>query len=489
MPMRPYDQNQSFLLPPDMADWVPPQAPARVFSDLIDQLDLSGFKEVKAEGRPRFATRMMVKVLLWAYATGVRASRKIEDRVHSDMVFMWLAGLEQPDFRTICLFRKCNLEALNRLFCAVLVLARGLGMVKLGLLALDGTKIRASAGINSFKTKADWVKALAATQAEVSRILAEAEERDRTDNEQYGSDRRGDEVPEELLDAQRRAVKIQELLAAVGEGVKDTLRISSTDPDARFMHTQTGSIPAFNAELAVTKDQLIVYAEVTKEPVDVNQVVPAVEGIKANTGSYPEQLVADAGYDSGKNLHELESRAIDGYIPDGAERNLGQRQDSNPGFFGKDRFQYDPTTDRYVCPGGQVLHFKTIKHTRTQYSEQEESIYKTAPGTCLACPLRAQCTKVKTRAGRTISRNKYEVERERMRQKLATEAGKETYGQRKCLVEPVNGQLKVVGRLVQLLLRGLLGAQLEVKWSAIAHNLLKLTRRILEGKVKVAWTT
>ena len=487
MPVRPYDQNQSYLLPPHLADWVGKKHPARIFSELIDQLDLSGFKEIKPEGRPCYDTHMMLKALLWGYANGIRASRKIEERLQCDTVYMWLAGRQVPDFRTICLFRKCNLEAINRLFCAVIVLARSLGMLKLGLIALDGTKIRASAGIDTFKTKADWEKALAETQAEVTRILAEAEERDRRDDRECGAGRRGDEIPDELVDAQCRMAKIQRLLRSVGDGVKDTLRISSTDPDARFMHSQTGSIPAFNAQLAVTEDQLIVYAEVTKEPVDVNQVVPAVEGIQANTGSYPEQLTADAGYDSGKNLHELEARSIDGYIPDGAERNLGKRQDSSPGFFGKDRFQYDPTTNRYTCPGKQVLRFKTIKHTRTQYSEQEESVYKTAPGTCLVCPLRTQCTKVKTRAGRTISRNKYEVERERMRQKLATADGKETYGQRKCLVEPVNGQLKVVGRLVQLLLRGLLGAQIEVKWSAIAHNILKLTRRIVEGKVQAVW--
>ena len=487
MPVRPYDQNQSFLLPPSLSEWVTAEHPAHIFSDLIDQLDITDFVQVKTEGRPRFAVRMMLKATLWGYANGIRASRKIEDRLQSDVVFMWLAGMEKPDFHTICLFRKCNQEAIDRLFCAVLVLAKSLGMLKLGLIALDGTKVRASAGIGSFKTKADWQQALAETKAQVAQILAEAEAQDRADDKKYGSDRRGDEIPDELLDARRRVAKIEELLLAVGAEARDTLRISSTDVDARFMHSQNGSIPAFNVQVAVTEDQLIVHADVTKEPIDVNQIVPAVEGIKANTGSYPTQLAADAGFDSGRNLRELEQRSIDGYIPDGAEKNLGKRQRQYPELFGKERFQYDASRDCYTCPAGQVLTFRRRRQTKSQYSMREDLIYKTASGTCPSCPLREQCTKVKTRAGRAITRNKYEVERDRMREKLNTVAGKETYGKRKCLVEPVNGQLKVVGRLVQFLLRGLLGVRLEVKWSAIAHNLLKLTRRVGEGKIKLAW--
>jgi len=106
MPVRPYDQNQQFLLPPSLNEWLRKDHPARIFSDIVDRLEISGFQDIKLEGRPRFDTRMMLKVLLWGYANGTRASRKIEEKLHSDVVCMWLAGLEKPDFRTICLFRK-----------------------------------------------------------------------------------------------------------------------------------------------------------------------------------------------------------------------------------------------------------------------------------------------------------------------------------------------------------------------------------------------
>ena len=124
MPVRPYDQNQQFLLPPSLNEWLRKDHPAHVFSDIVDHIDISGFQEIKLEGRPRFDTRMMLKILLWGYANGVRASRKLEERILADVVYMWLAGLEKPDFRTICLFRKTNLDKLTYLFGQVLLLAK-----------------------------------------------------------------------------------------------------------------------------------------------------------------------------------------------------------------------------------------------------------------------------------------------------------------------------------------------------------------------------
>ena len=487
MPFLPYDQNQSYLFPPYLTDWITIDHPARVFSDLIDQLNVVGFQEAEIEGRPRYDTRMMLKVLLWAYANGIRASRKIEDRLHSDVVFMWLSGRQTPDFHTICDFRRCHEAAIDRLFAEVIVLARALGMLRLGVIALDGTKIRASAGVTSFKTVKKWHEALREARQKVAEILAEAEAQDQADDQKYGPDRSGNELPEELKNAQARVARIEQILTQAGENAPETLRVSSTDPQARFMHSQNGSIPAFNGQLAVTEDQLIVHAGVTTELSDTNQLVPTLEGVRANTGAYPQQALADAGFDSGRNLHELEARRIDGYIPDGAEENIGKDLRNYPDLYGKNDFRYDAEHDCYWCPDGQALNRKTTKRSKSRYSEREETVYKAQPGVCLNCALRKKCTKVRTRAGRTITRGIYEIERERMKQKLVTEGGKAVYGKRKWLVEPTIGQLKVVGRLVQFLLRGLAGANLELKWSAIAHNLLKLTRRVLAGGHEPVW--
>ncbi len=148
MPLRPYDQEQIFLLPPSLSEWVRHDHPARVFFAVIDRVDTSVFRDVKCEGRPAYHPKMMLKVLLWGYATGVRLSRKIQERLQQDVVFMWLAGMEAPDFRTPRLFWTGNKEALERVFAEVITVAREMGMGSLGLLALDGSKVQANSGVS-----------------------------------------------------------------------------------------------------------------------------------------------------------------------------------------------------------------------------------------------------------------------------------------------------------------------------------------------------
>lgn len=485
MPFRSYDQNQSYLFPPHLSDWVADDHPARVFSDLIDKLPIAGFKNAAIEGRPRYDTRMMLKVLLWAYANGIRASRKIEDRLRSDVVFMWLSGRSTPDFHTICDFRRCNEAAIDRLFAEVLVLAKELGLIRLGLLALDGTKVRASAGVKSFKTVKKWREALTEARKKVAEILAAAEAEDRADDE-YGRGRRGDELPQELLDARERVARIEQVLAEVDESEAESLKVSSTDTDARFMHTQSGSMPAFNAQVVVTEDQLIVHADVTTEPIDRNQLQPALDGVERNVGAKPDKLLADAGYRGGPNLRLLEQAGVDGYLPETEEKNIGKDKRNYPDLYGKTAFRYDQEQDCYICPAGQVLRPKTRKRVTTRYGGHETMVYKPPRGVCLVCPQRDQCTTTRTKAGRTIDRDDYEEERRRMRQKLATKDGRAIYGRRKCMVEPAIGQLKTVNRLVQFLLHGILGAKLEFKWGAIAHNLMKLVRKMLAGEAQLA---
>lgn len=160
MPLRPYEQDQMFLLPPSLNEWVRADNPARVFSEIIDGFDTTAFRQSKEEGRPAYHPAMMIKVLLWGYATGVRSSRKIEEKLEQDVVFMWLAGLEKPDFRTLCLFRTNNKEALEKIFTDVIIVAKTMGMATLGLVALDGSKVRANSGIDTFKKIDDWKELL-----------------------------------------------------------------------------------------------------------------------------------------------------------------------------------------------------------------------------------------------------------------------------------------------------------------------------------------
>ena len=283
--------------------------------------------------------------------------------------------------------------------------------------------------------------------------------------------------------------RIEQVLATVDENVEESLKVSSTDTDARFMHCPSGSMPAFNAQVAVTEDQLIVYADVTTEPIDTNQLAPALEGVERNAQAKPEKLLADAGYKSGPNLRLLERAGVDGYLPETEERNIGKAKRNSPELHGKEAFKYDKERDCYTCPAGQELLPKTRMRRKTKYSGSEVTVYRAERGVCLACPQRERCTKVKTGDGRAVSRDDYEEERLRMRQKVASEEGRAIYAKRKCLVEPAIGQLKIVNRLVQFLLRGILGVRIEFKWAAIAHNLLKMVRRVLAGAAEPAPAT
>jgi transposase len=489
MPFRPYDQNQSFLFPPHLNDWVTDDHPARIFSDLVDRLDIVGFKAAEVEGRPRYDTRMMLKVLLWAYANGVRASRKIEERLHSDVVFMWLAGLEKPDFRTICDFRRCNEAELNAIFARVVVMARLLGMARLGLVALDGTKVRASAGINSFKKVKEWRAALAEAKQKVAEILAEAETLDRADEAELGGRQSSVRLDDALATAKRRATKIEALLSRIPKDTDENMRVSSTDPDARFMHTSMGSMPAYNAELVVTPDQIVVSAHVTNEPVDQNQLLPGLERTERICGEKPGQVVADTGFSGGKNLQLLEELGIDGYIPESGERNIGKNLRARPELFSKAAFEYEAEHDRYQCPAGATMKPVAKQRKRSKYGEREGTLYRTVRGTCLKCPLKQQCTETKDPDGRSITRDGYEAERLRMRAKLNTKEGKAVYGRRKTIVEPTIGQIKVVGGFRQFLLRGERKAGLEWLWAVTAHCVLKIVRRVADGTVEPAWAT
>jgi transposase len=395
---------------------------------------------------------MMVKVLLWGYANGIRSSRKIEERLQSDIVLMWLAGLEKPDFRTICLFRRTNLARLNYLFSQVILLAKGLKLVRLGLIALDGVKVRANAGVDSFKKAEDWAEALKKARDEVSRILAEAEAADLVEDIHYGARMRGDELPKGLEQSSARLQKIEDLI----KEITGNQRVSRTDPEAKFMHHQNGSIPAYNGEIAVTEDQIIVYSDVTDEPVDTNQLVPALDGIKEVCGQKPKQLVADAGFNSAKNLRELEDRKIAGYIPETGEFNLGKEIKRDSNLYSKDDFRYDDKKDCYLCPTGEELAVKRRSHTHTKYSDKWIKVYGLEDEKCLGCEQRSKCTEGKSR---TITRNEFEEERLRMRQKLKNPEGQAIYKKRKSIAEPVIGQIRVVGGFIQFLLRGVIGSK------------------------------
>ena len=250
---RPYDPEQQLLLPAALQEWLPPDHMAYFISDMVDQMDLSEITERYEEqrGGPPYHPRMMVKVLLYGYCTGVASSRRIARRLHEDIAFRVLAANNTPDFRTVSDFRKDHLAALGNLFLQVLALCQRAGLVKLGHVALDGTKVKANASRHKAMSYRRMKEKEAQLKFEVAELLRRASEVDDEEDRRYGKDQRGDELPEELAFRESWLRKIREAKAALeaeaaaeaaeSEGRKhpgvpdEKAQRNFTDPESRIM--------------------------------------------------------------------------------------------------------------------------------------------------------------------------------------------------------------------------------------------------------------
>lgn len=444
-----YNRDQDFLLPPSMRDWLPKGDLAYFVADLLEELDLSdlyayyevcetnGDTRAKAlSGQPPFDPRMMTALLLYAYANGTPSSRRIAKLCERDVGYRVITADQQPNFRTISEFRRIHLVALSRLFVQVLHIAGEAGLIKLGHVSLDGTKVKA----NASRHKAMSYGRLKAKEAEyakkVRHLLNQAESADEEEDRRYGKENRGDELPEELRFHKTRLAKIRQAKKVLEEKAQEEARQAGkldaagkpkpqkrgrprkvepgtpapnkqynfTDPESQIMKMGTGSFDqAYNCQAAVdSKAQIIVARSVTNSPNDKRQLVPAVKQIERNLGDRPKKLSADSGYYSDENVRHLRSKKI----------------------------------DDYVCPD------------RLKHGERPPP--------------------VRGRPPKDLSFI------DRVRRKLRTKKGARIYALRKQIPEPVFGQMKRCRNLRQFLLRGV--EKVDGEWSlwCTGHNLIKI---------------
>lgn len=343
---RAWEVDQVWMLPPTVRELVPEGHVAHFVRETVRQdLDLSAiFASYRGErGFPPYHPAMMTALLLYAYSRGIRSSRKIEGACEERVDFMAVTGRQTPDHRTINDFRKRHLEALQGLFEQVLVLCAKAGLVKLGHVALDGTKVKANASKHKAMSYKRMKETDARLKAEVARWFEEAERIDAEEDALYGPDKRGDELPDWVKDKQKRREKIREAMAALeaeakaeaekkraecdddekprGGGrppqttPKDKAQRNFTDPESRIMKGPEGYVQAYNCQVAVDASSHVIVAEqVSDNAADQVQLKPMVAQIKANTGRQAKELSADAGYCTEANLKELSRRHIRGYV-------------------------------------------------------------------------------------------------------------------------------------------------------------------------------
>ena len=431
---RAYEPNQQFLLPVGMQEWLPADHLCYFISDIVDELDLSAITSVyerESRGGPPYHPVMMVKVLVYGYCVGVCSSRRIARRLHEDIAFRVLSANNTPDFRTISDFRKDHLSELSELFFQVLAVCREAGLVKLGHVSVDGTKMRANASKHKAMSYGRMKEKRAELEAEVEQLLRRAAELDEEEDRRYGADSRGDELPEELAFREGRLRKIREAMESLeaearaeaeraeSEGRKhsgvpeDREQRNFTDAESRIMPEAGGRqfSQSYNCQAVVdSSSQVIVAARATNESSDKRQAAVMLKEAIANTGEVPRELSADAGYYSAKAIRELSELGVEPFITPDQTRH-GRKL---------------PPAPRGRIPRGL------------------------SPA-------------------------------DRMRRKLRTKRGRQRYALRMETVEPVFGQIKHCRGFRQFLLRGLDKVNGEWLLTCMGHNLLKLFRATVES--------
>lgn len=329
---RSWDVAQIGLLPPSVKDLVPEGHLAHFVRNTVrETLDLSEILQEYTEerGYPPYHPVMMTALLLYAYCQGVYSSRRMAKACQERVDFMAVTAREAPDFRTVSDFRKRHLKALGGLFIQVLKLCQKAGLVTLGHVALDGTKVKANASKHKAMSYGRMSKAEAELKAEVEKWFEKAEAIDRAEDEQYGPDRRGDELPEWVANKEKRLEKIGKAKAELEaearqegkEKPEEKAQKNFTDPESRIMKTSGGFEQAYNAQAAVDgKHQIIVAQKLTNAPNDKQQLEPLVQEIRTNIGRHPDEVSADAGYGSEENLKKMNRRHVHVYIATGRQK-------------------------------------------------------------------------------------------------------------------------------------------------------------------------
>lgn len=470
---RPYLPTQGFLLPPSPLDWLPEDHLARFLLDTVGELDLSelyAYYERERRGYPPHHPQMMVALLLYAYCVGVASSRKIEKRTYEDIAFRVLAGNTHPDHSRISEFRRIHLAALARLFVQVLRLCQKMGLVKLGHVALDGTKIKANASKHKAMSNERMTQETARLQAEVAQLLQAAEQADADEERSYGAGRRGDELPQELRRRESRLARIRTLQAELW-----------TEAQQQAQARQQAESETAQTEAMLQEMNNIRAAKQTQDPPDDDEPPPPAAAVIPEPMPEHQIPVTAQGLPTAKaqrNFTDADSRIMktgDGFLQgynaqavvDEAHQIIVAADVSNQS---PDAEHLVPMLDR-TRDNCQAMPEKMSGDTG--YYSEANVLRAQSRGVDLYLALkRDKHGAGPTDSQETASPNESQAKK-RMRSKLATAEGAKIYSRRKVIVEPAFGQIKNRG-FRSFLLRGIQKVRGEWSLMTLTHNLLKL---------------
>jgi transposase len=511
----PMERQQMALFHPTLDDMIASDDPVRLVDEVLARLDWSAW-EAKYNGtcgQPPIHPRVLAAALLYGLCRGIRSTRKLEEACHYRFDFIWLVEGRLIDYTTFAKFRTRFGQQLKDTFRQVCRVALHLGLVRLGEVAFDGTRVKANNSRYNTRTAKSLEEKLAALDAQFEKMLAELDSTEARDQERKDSPTH---LTGPLADLEERRAKIQAALdkahaldeARRKDGIdpkKNPAQVPMNDPESRVMPNKEGGY-APNYTPTVTTDGhcgIIIDCEVIGEVNETPQALPSVDRIKETFGQDPESFLTDGGNCAGQVQAGMETRGIEFFGPVHSSQpdsaNPAQRSDPtqpvpedqwpklprNPqGQLDRSCFIYDATLNRYTCPLGQVLDFAERKPEVQQGQRVQRSVYRCA--SCAGCPLAGQCVSPQSKQGRTITRDEFEEVRERTAARMKTERAQTIYNERPRIAETPFGILKAVFGLRQFLLCGLEKVRTEWRWATTAFNIIKIVRHVARLRAQFA---
>jgi len=473
----PTEQQQRLLFPSNIYDVLSDNHPCRVYHDLFQQLDTTAIeKQYSLLGQHAYHPKQIVSLLIYAYSRNVFSSRQIQQRCQEDLSFMYVAQMNCPNLRVLSDFRKDHADFFHDCFKQTVRLAMELGLASLGHISLDGSKFKANSSKHKAMSYGHLKEQESKLNEEIKGLLKQAAHCAEEEDQHY-KDKTGDEIPEELTFKQQRLEKIQAAKKALEarekalypeQTIDDKKQISFADHDARIMGKKGSEFTDnYNPQISVDSDyQIIVGQPVSQKANDKQEVKRALEQLEITTGRQPDKMSLDNGYHSGDNLQALEKVEIEAYVAlNKADKTDKESLETSTRKIKKSDFLYDKEQDQFICPADQILPLIQMKKNgRTMYQGKDDI--------CAVCHYQSRCCQSKKGAARSITGDKNEAIRQRMKQTMETDAAKEIYARRKVIVEPVFGQIKNTG-FRGFSLRGLKKVSGEFSLVCATHNLKK----------------
>jgi transposase len=495
------DRLQALLFYPTLDESISQHHPVRGLEEILRALDWSAWtQEYNGHmGQPPIPPWVMAGVILYGLMRRMRSSRQLEYACGNHIDFMWLAEGRTIDHDTICKFRTKFKEPLKQLFKQIGRVAMKMGFIRLLEVAFDGTRVKANASRSHTWTAERVEAALQELETQVAEMLKEAETADANDATLRVD--RPQAFPPELADAQKRQVKLQQILEELREadavrkkgGVKTPAQMPKADTDSSVMPNKEGGYAPNYTPVVATDGagDFIVDCDVIAGPNEHNELLSSMDRIEENFGQKPVTASADKAFGTGPNLEGMEEREVDFHTPlespEPQEGNPAKREDPRQPVAEQDRpnlprndkkklakscFVYDAASDMYFCPMGKEMPYRETKKESGSQGPRAMRIY--ACKGCTNCPLAPACLDPKAKRGRTISRDGHEPARARMHAKMQTEAGRTTYNRRMHIGETQFAIIKHILGVRQFLLRGLEKVRTEWCWVCTAYNLKKL---------------